>query len=491
MALTILDPGIYNVIVPWGFFYSHTGGLEDSSIDNIDISKLTDFADKMPTFDKTHEIFTNPTVDAASQNAIADNSNGLQDPLHSEPTLTYTYTNGYSTTHETSKGLTVGVTQEFAYEFLGEGGKTTLSASGTFNWTDSSSEDHTKSFTEGGTYPFDVPKFKIYEEKLLFQQQQVQVPYSLLVHVSGEVDYRWNNQQGYNDFSLDTKWFFAYVRYGAESGGGSAGPLPPYKDLVWTDFFGDNAGSPATYSLHGTMQVEGASTTYEKIYDVTNGGSQEMQAEYDATVPIGVHRIMDDAGRQFRDTPFDDWVDGGAGNDRVRLNGGEDIVHAGGGNDRIIAVGVGRSLLDGGDGNDVIRLTSTVAYNTVLGGAGNDRIHVDAPAAMLYGGAGDDRYWLNGATAGGTVITDAEGHNRLWIDNGCAALGFERVGHGDNLYILLDGGETYDRTRDVVWVDFFANPHNRIDGLRTAEIEEIATVFRLPPAPVPEADAVF
>ena len=195
-----------------------------------------------------------------------------------------------------------------------------------------------------------------------------------------------------------------------------------------------------------------------------------MRAQYDAAVPVGVHRTMDDAGRQFRDTPFDDWVDGGAGNDLIRLSGGEDIVHAGGGDNTIRASGVGRSLLDGGD---VIRLTSTMAYGTVLGGAGNDR------------------YWLNGATAGGMVITDTEGHNCLKIENGDVTPGFERVGHGDNLYILLGGGDTYDCARDMVWVDFFANPQNRIDGLRTAKIEEIATVFWLLPAPDPEADAVF
>ena len=104
MALTILDPGIFGVIVPWNWFYC-TSPFAGSSIDDVDASKLTDFADKNPTFDTQHEIFTNPILDAASQNAIADNSNGLEDPLHSVPTLTYTYTDGYSTTHETSKGL--------------------------------------------------------------------------------------------------------------------------------------------------------------------------------------------------------------------------------------------------------------------------------------------------------------------------------------------------------------------------------------------------
>jgi hypothetical protein len=237
--------------------------------------------------------------------------------------------------------------------------------------------------------------------------------------------------------------------------------------------------------------VEGASTVTVKIYDITNGGSQAVQAEYDPAVPVGVHRTMDDAGRRFRDTPFDDWVDGGAGDDAIRFRDGEDIAHAGAGDDTISALGVGRSVLDGGEGNDVIRLTSDARGGTVLGGDGDDRIRVDAPAAMLYGAAGDDRYVLNGATAGGTVITDTEGHNRLRIDNGCTPFGFERQLHSDHLYILLGGGETYDRTRDVVWLDFFADPHNRVDGMRAAEIAEIATVFRVTQAPGPVADALL
>jgi Ca2+-binding RTX toxin-like protein len=167
----------------------------------------------------------------------------------------------------------------------------------------------------------------------------------------------------------------------------------------------------------------------------------------------------------------------------TRFRSGEDIAYAGAGDDTIKAFGVGRSVLDGGDGDDRIRLTSDVPGGTVLGGDGHDRIRADAPAAMLYGGAGDDRYGLNGATAGGTVITDTEGHNRLSIDNGCVPLGFERLLHSDHLYILLGGGDTYDRTCDVVWLDFFANPDNRVDGMRAAEIAEIATLFRITQAP--------
>jgi Ca2+-binding RTX toxin-like protein len=492
MALTIIDPKIYtDVIVPW--YALHV--LEPpagASVENIDISAVTDHADNEPTFDTQHEVFTHSPVNDASQNSIGDNSNGLEDPLHLIPHLTYTYTHGYSSTHETSQGLTIGITQAFNYDFLGEGGSTTLSATGSFDWSQSTTNDHTSSISEGEDAPFDIPKGKIYEEKLLFESQQVQVPYSLTIHVDGQGDIHWDLDAdgGTSHFTEDSSAIFNAVADGPGPHGGRGVPVPPYKDVNWSDFWGDEAGH-GYYWLHGTLTVEGASTTSVKIYDITNGGSQVVQAEHDPAVLVGVHRTMDDTGRTFRDTPFDDWVDGGAGDDTIRFRGGEDIAYAGAGDDTIRALGVGRSVLDGGDGDDRIRLTSDVPGGTVLGGDGDDRIRVDAPAAMLYGGAGDDRYVLNGATAGGTVITDTEGHNRLSIDNGCVPLGFERLLHSDHLYILLGGGDTYDRTHDVVWLDFFTNPGNRVDGMRATEIAELATVFRITQAPGTVAEAML
>jgi hypothetical protein len=117
MALTIIDPRIYtDVIVPW--FALHVfEPPAGATVENIDISAVTDHADTAPTFDTQHEVFTHSPVNDASQNSIGDNRNGLEDPLRLDPTLTYTYTPGYSSTHETSQGLTIGITQAFNYSF--------------------------------------------------------------------------------------------------------------------------------------------------------------------------------------------------------------------------------------------------------------------------------------------------------------------------------------------------------------------------------------
>ena len=73
------------------------------------------------------------------------------------------------------------------------GGSTTLSASGTFSWSQSNSEDHTKTVSEGLGAPFDIPKGKIYEEKLLFTQETAAVPYTSAIHVNGPLTTNWNN----------------------------------------------------------------------------------------------------------------------------------------------------------------------------------------------------------------------------------------------------------------------------------------------------------
>jgi len=156
-----------------------------------------------------------------------------------------------------------------------------------------------------------------------------------------------------------------------------------------------------------------------------------------------------------------------------------------GGHDTIRAADVGRAPLDGGAGDDAMRLSSAAPGSILLDGEGDDRIRGDALASVIYGGAGDDRFLLREDTAGATVIADAEGHNRLRLDAD-APLGFERVEGSDGLRILLGGGGAYERSRDVVWVDFFANPGNRVNGLRTTAVADLTVTTQPPPQPPAE-----
>jgi hypothetical protein len=179
---------------------------------------------------------------------------------------------------------------------------------------------------------------------------------------------------------------------------------------------------------------------------------------------------------------------GTPGDDVLQLRGGQHTVLAGEGRDRIAAREIGPSLLDGGAGDDVVRLHSGAPGSTLRGGEGDDRLVVRAPGTLVEGGAGDDLFRLDAATAGGTVILDGEGRNALRIDAGGAPPAFRReAGGGDDLHVILGGGGTaFDPARDVVWKDFFENPLNRVNGLTA---ETIAAGLAPGPAGPPPAEA--
>jgi Ca2+-binding RTX toxin-like protein len=92
------------------------------------------------------------------------------------------------------------------------------------------------------------------------------------------------------------------------------------------------------------------------------------------TTRIGIHLfdLLAVANNQIG-TPYDDWLQGGGGDDIQTGFAGTDLMEGGAGND----------TMDGGDGDD--RLD---------GGLGNDRLIGGLGADMLIGGAGNDTYVL-------------------------------------------------------------------------------------------------
>src|SRR6478672_8696827 len=174
MALSIVDPGMVQTLQNW--LYNPTYFTDPSS--------WTDSADAAPTFDTQHVVYMSAPQDSASQDSIGDNSNGLEDPLHLIPSLSYAWTTGYSLQHTTSQAVTVGITQALNYTFVpGFGGSTSLSVSGSYSTSDATT------LTNSIQAPFDIPKGKIYEEKLLFSQEQAQVPFVTTIHLHGYTVY--------------------------------------------------------------------------------------------------------------------------------------------------------------------------------------------------------------------------------------------------------------------------------------------------------------
>lgn len=94
----------------------------------------------------------------------------------------------------------------------------------------------------------------------------------------------------------------------------------------------------------------------------------------------------------------DDVLEGGDGDDLLEGGDGNDILRGGRGQDELRSVSYGRNLLDGGDDND--RLFGGDGSDTLLGGAGDDTffIHSNNHAARtvtLDGGSGNDTLRLD------------------------------------------------------------------------------------------------
>lgn len=239
MAISILNLDVVNGI--------GTGFMKAASIPSDFtpvLDELTDSSDQAPVFDTKHEVYTNPLVDAQSQNDIGNNKAGLEPTLTLEPSLSYTYSDGYSTEHEESKGFSVGVTQAFSYEFAGVGGETTLSATGTFNWTDSTGEDQTTTKSSGLTAIFTIPAGKIYEIKLLFNQETLTVPYTWATHLEGSMSFKGPGGVTTDEIAIGDVF----------SEASKAGTLPTVSGVEWKDF-AEVSSTQIDYILSSTLAI--------------------------------------------------------------------------------------------------------------------------------------------------------------------------------------------------------------------------------------------
>lgn len=105
-------------------------------------------------------------------------------------------------------------------------------------------------------------------------------------------------------------------------------------------------------------------------------------------------------------------VDGGDGNDFIQTGAGDDRINGGAGNDTIFA-GEGRNDIFGNSGNDTIHGGNGV--NVVHGGDGDDTIHVGSGDNFIEGGAGHDT--IHGG-AGSNIISGGRGDDVIRSGSG-------------------------------------------------------------------------
>ncbi|MEJ6396047.1 hypothetical protein V8J82_22520 [Gymnodinialimonas sp. 2305UL16-5] len=122
-------------------------------------------------------------------------------------------------------------------------------------------------------------------------------------------------------------------------------------------------------------------------------------------------------GSAFNDTisgeEGENIIDGGSGEDFIFGGGGKDELRGGAEKDIISDDGdVDGDLLDGGSGDDELRIEG-IGSAELRGGSGEDILYGNG-RSDLYGGSGADEFHIT--AGGGRNIKDAEGHDKLFIN---------------------------------------------------------------------------
>lgn len=139
-------------------------------------------------FDKSQQKFT--PEDVLCTNAIVDNLNGLTP--NSTVTLQYAYTNSVAVNHTTSDSIKVGFGLDIKgkIDFLIAEGEATakFSLDYTHSWSDSTTNTTTKTYTFSQSVPVTVPAGKVYEVVLTSSSQELVVPYTATIGISGHTE---------------------------------------------------------------------------------------------------------------------------------------------------------------------------------------------------------------------------------------------------------------------------------------------------------------
>lgn len=164
-------------------------------------------------------------------------------------------------------------------------------------------------------------------------------------------------------------------------------------------------------------------------------------------------------------TGANDFLSGGDGNDTLTGGGGNDTLDGGNGNDRLISNFGGSSLLIGGDGNDIIIANGA---DSVSGGNGDDTILNDFDLAsnatisgdqgndsiygihLLFGGEGNDLLYVSTEDASATLnggegddILNAFYFNITGVSHLNGDAGDDEI-NGDIGQSIIDGGSGND-----------------------------------------------
>lgn len=134
-----------------------------------------------------------------------------------------------------------------------------------------------------------------------------------------------------------------------------------------------------------------------------------------------------------------------------------------------IEANIDRAEISGTDAGE--RIVGTDAHDVIDAGAGNDQIEPGKGNDTIETGAGDDRILIN-AGEGHDVVRVGSGKDNIYLDGGIAANRVTYAREGDDLMILIDGGDDQSirvedhfngAAIDYVVVGGYIQPANRIE----------------------------
>jgi Ca2+-binding RTX toxin-like protein len=188
-----------------------------------------------------------------------------------------------------------------------------------------------------------------------------------------------------------------------------------------------------TYEIHNSL---------DQIVEIGSEGTDSVWTDVSYTLAANVENMylvgsVNGTGNAGDNTivgytPDAHTIDGGAGNDLLVGNTGNDALYGGAGNDN----------LSGGDGNDLLYAGS--GNNALNGGAGNDVLFTSATSLdTLTGGTGDDTYEIHNSLDQ-IVEIGSEGTDSVWTD-----VSYTLAANVENMYLVgsIDGtGNAGDNT---------------------------------------------
>jgi parallel beta-helix repeat protein len=205
-------------------------------------------------------------------------------------------------------------------------------------------------------------------------------------------------------------------------------------------------GGASTLNGGGGDDFFFVTNTGTRVIEANGGGSDSLYVTVNYTLAaeqaIEYINLYSSGGLNVAGNEFDNWIDGGGGNDTINGGNGNDYITGGNGNDSLV----------GGAGND--RMLGGSGTNTMIGGAGNDTFFVASTTDIVSEatGGGSDTVlasisWTLGAgqsveflqVAAATVGSIALAGNEL------ANTLYGRAAGGDT----LDAGGGNDRLFDL------------------------------------------